>query len=95
VVVVDGFGGSAEQPQDGMASTINCAGQKGNDGGATFNNQLRVRQPNGVIHRGAAVESIVPAKSQTEIGDGGVAMRCTMILDDRGNGNPFLFPRMK
>jgi hypothetical protein len=30
-----------------MASTINCAGQKGNDGGAIFNNQLRVRQPNG------------------------------------------------
>ncbi len=47
MVVVDGIGGSAEQPQDGMASTINCAGQKGNDGGAIFNNQLRVRQPNG------------------------------------------------
>jgi hypothetical protein len=25
--VVDGIDGSAEQPQDGMASTINCAGQ--------------------------------------------------------------------
>ena len=51
--------------------------------------------PMGVIHSGAAVESIAPAKSQTEIGDGGAAMRCTMIFDDRGNGNPFLFPRMK
>jgi len=44
---MDGISGSAEQPQDGMASTINCAGQKSNDGGATFNNQLRVRQHNG------------------------------------------------
>ena len=44
---MDGIGGSAEQPQDVMASTINCAGQKGNDGGATFNNQLRVHHPNG------------------------------------------------
>jgi hypothetical protein len=44
---MDEIGGSAEQPQDGMASTINCAGQKSNDGGATFNNQLQVRQPNG------------------------------------------------
>ncbi len=95
MVVVDGIGRSAEQPQDGMASTINCAGQKGNDGGATFNNQLRVHQPNGVIHRGTAVESIAPAKSQTEIGNGGAAMRCTMIFDDHRNGNPFLFPRMK
>ena len=51
--------------------------------------------PMGVIHSGAAIESIAPAKSQTEIGDGGAAMRCTMIFDDRGNGNPFLFPRMK
>ncbi len=33
--------------------------------------------------------------AQTKIGDGGVAMRCTMIFDDRGNGNPFLFPCMK
>ena len=46
--------------------------------------------PMGVIHSGTAVESIAPAKSQTEIGDGGAAMRCTMIFDDRGNGNPFL-----
>ena len=49
----------------------------------------------GVIHSGAAVESIAPAKSQTEIGDGGAAMRCTMICDDRGNGKQFPFPRMK
>jgi len=33
--------------------------------------------------------------AQTEIGDGGAAMRCTMICDDRGNGNQFPFPRMK
>ena len=52
--------------------------------------------PMGLIHRGAAVEPIAPAKSQTEIGDGGAAMRCTMIFDeDCGNENPFLFPRMK
>jgi hypothetical protein len=64
VVVVDGIGGSVEQPQDGMASTINCAGQKGNDGGAIFNNQLRVRQPK--IERAAKRANALAKRKKVE-----------------------------
>ena len=39
--------------------------------------------------------SAASSERATEIGDGGAAMRCTIICDDRGNGNQFPFPRMK